>query len=138
MKTTMQNHKRHPARWLLAVTATAALLGFGAVTAEGLSREQVRAELDEARAAGLLDQPGEAGATDEVLRNREFNNQLQWLVATAERELMALQPEDGSAGMPDLASYVEEGPNGPVLVLMLFESDGSLHSSDTLTLASAD
>lgn len=134
---TMQR-RRTPGRWLLAATTAAALLGFGGVTAEGLSREQVRAELAEARAAGLLDQPGEAGATDAVLRNREFHNQLQWLVAQAEHDLLALEAEDGSDGMPDLASYVEQGPRGPVLVLMLFDGEGALHSSDTLALASTD
>lgn len=125
------------ARTLIATAA--AVFTLATAHAEGPSREQVRAELDEARAAGLLDQPGEAGATEAVLAAREAYNARQTQVALAHQALdRELQAAADGASWPDLEIYYEAGPQGPVMVLLIYDADGALHSADSLTLAQVE
>lgn len=131
---------RHLTRTLLATAAAVFAIGT-AQAADGsqLTRAQVRAELADARAAGLLDQGGEAGATETVLEARENYNALQTLVlqARAELEAQSLAAEAGSA-QPDLDVYYEAGPQGPVMVLLTYDAEGRLHSADSLMLAQVE
>jgi len=132
-----------PSTRSLPLLAAAAALLLGATSAQACrcvpTRDEVRAELAEARAAGRLDAAGEAGATPAVLAAREQANATEAQVIAArralEREILARA--DGDA-MPDLASYIEQGREGPVLVLLIFDPRGALHSSDTLAFASND
>jgi hypothetical protein len=120
----------------LAMAAAAVFLAVPlAASAQGLTRAEVRAQLDEARASGQLDRPGEAGATETVIAARERANETDRLVAEAQVRLAA---EEAAAPQERLASYVEEGRDGPQVVLMTFAPDGSLESTETLALASID
>lgn len=123
--------------------AAAAVLSLGAAHAADsgpMTREQVRAELAQARAAGLMDQPGEAGATTEVLAAREAFNDLQTLVlkAQAELDMQLAQAATEGAAEPDLDVYYEAGPNGPVMVLLMYDAAGNLYSADSMALAMVD
>jgi hypothetical protein len=109
---------------VLARAATALLLAFSAgAQAEGLSREQVRAELAEARAQGLLDRPGEIGASANVLLAREQYNETQTRVLIARQEL-----ESEPAAGPVV--YLEAGRLGPVFVKVSTAPDGSIRVID--------
>lgn len=101
-----------------------------AAAGDGLTRQQVRDDLARARALGLLDRPGEAGADDAVVAARERENAFDALAIEARERLAA----DG----PDLDSYVEEGEYGPRLVVLIFDADGAIHSIDAIELASID
>jgi len=131
---------RHFARTLLATAA--AVFAIGSVqAADGgtLTRAQVRAELAEARAAGLLDQPGEAGATAAVLEARENYNALQTLVAHAQQELQVQMQAAANGGAErDLDVYYEAGPQGPVMVLLTYDNEGNLYSADSMLLSALD
>ena len=124
-------------RRLVLAAAAASFFVVSAVAQQVLSRDDVRTELAQARAEGLLDHFGDAGASDDVVAARAQFNATQALVMAAQ-QAYERRRADRNDRMPDLASYVEEGPDGPVFVLMLFEADGSLHSSDAVTIASND
>jgi hypothetical protein len=113
-------------RALLCTAAAVVMLSGVAAHAQAgpLTRAEVRAELAEARAAGLLDVPGEAGATEQVLQAREMHNHLQALVIAARQRLLADE-------QPEVAVYVERGPLGPVLVLVTFDGGGEPYNADT-------
>jgi hypothetical protein len=68
------------AGWSTTCAAAAANLAEASIEAPNggagpITREQVRAELAQWRAAGLLDRAGDAGATEQVLAAREAYNQ---------------------------------------------------------------
>ena len=131
--------KRQRSRLLLAAAASASLFGAAAAAQAcgcALTRDDVRSELAEARAAGRLDASGEAGATAAVLTAREQYNATEARVIAA-RLALEQEIQARADAMPDLASYVEDGRSGPVLVLLLFDPHGRLHSSDTLAIASS-
>lgn len=124
---------RNIQRNLLAAVAAAVLLATSAVVhAEGITRDQVRAELAEARALGMLDRPGEAGATEDVLLAREQYNETQTRVLIAKMELEQRQLAQAQAAqqdralMPEQVAYVEAGKDGPVVVLITTAADGSV------------
>jgi hypothetical protein len=99
-----------------------------------LARDAVRAELAQARTDGRLDRPGEAGAVEDGAAASEPFNATQALVMAAQlayEERLAGSADD----MPDLASYIEEGVDGPVLVLLLFDPDAAVEGSEALALA---
>jgi len=126
---------------LAAAAAAAALVAASAVpaAAEGsLTRDEVRAELADARANGLLDRAGEAGATDDVLAAREQYNAVEALVIAARRAIEQHLADNQAADLPTLVSYVEESADGPMLVLLMFDDDGSLYGTDTLSIAAID
>jgi regulator of protease activity HflC (stomatin/prohibitin superfamily) len=123
----------HPSFRLLV--AAAALVCAGATSAQGLTRAEVQAELAAWRAGGMLDRPGEAGATEAVLAARERANETERLVA----EARAAQELAAANDQRRLASYVEQGADGePQVVLLSFDSEGRLESAETLALASID
>ena len=121
-------------RFALAAAVSLLTIPFAA-SAQALTRAEVQAQLAEARASGQLDRPGEAGATEAVIAARERANETDRLVAEAQYRLAA---EQAAPAQERLASYVEEGSDGPQVVLMTFAPDGSLESAETLALASID
>ncbi len=128
---------RNLQRNLLAAAAAAVLLATaGLAQAAEITRDQVRAELAEARALGMLDRPGEAGATDDVLMARERFNETQTRVLIAQRDLEQRQLAEAQAAAEDRAlapeqvAYMEEGRDGPVVVLITTEADGTVSVMD--------
>lgn len=124
-----------------ALLALAAALTMTATAADepALTRDQVRAELAEARAAGLLDVPGDTGATEAVLAARDQYNALLALVLQARWALQEqLLSAVGEVTDPDLEVYYEAGPHGPVMVLLIYDEVGDLYSADTVALATLD
>jgi hypothetical protein len=124
----------------LLAAAVMLLAGTAVAQAEPLSRAEVKSELAEWRAQGMLDRNGEAGATSEVLAARErFNQeQTQTLVAQSlqrQREANRL----ALAAMPDeIATYREAGPDGPQIVVVRIGADGSVYEIDSIDVASID
>jgi hypothetical protein len=125
----------HPFHRLALAVAVGLLAVPLAASAQELTRAEVRAQLEEARASGQLDRPGEAGATEAVIEARERANETDRLVAEAQQRLAA---EAAAAPQERLASYIEEGSDGPQVVLLTFDAAGSLQSAETLALASID
>lgn len=130
---------RHLTRTLLATAAAVFAIGTAQAADDSqMTRAQVRAELADARAAGLLDQPGEAGATEAVLEARENYNALQTLVLQARAELEAQALAANEIAEPDLDVYYEAGPQGPVMVLLTYDAEGDLYSADSVMLAQVE
>ena len=107
-----------------AVSLAAALLLLAtSLSASALTRDEVRSELAMARAQGMLDQPGEAAATDSVLLARELYNETQTREIVAryelERELaLARSQPDG-----ELVMVVEADENGQIAYLAMIDFD---------------
>lgn len=106
------------------------------------TRAQVRQEMAYARAHNMLDHTGELGATEDVLLARELFNatQARVLIAKAELEQRIAAAQDDIARaeaaqmpqmqerplQPEQVAYVEQGRQGPVVVLINVGADGSL------------
>ena len=136
--------KNATTRLLLAAAAAASLFattGARAGDDAGVTRAQVRAELAEARASGMLDRFGEIATPEPVLYARDIHNQTEALVLAAryDYEVHGLaEQQAGTGAMPELASYVEAGSDGPLLVVVIYDGDGALRSADTVALAAID
>ena len=133
----MQRKLRH-------VLLAAALIAGGAVAqAEPLTRAEVRADLAEWRALGLLEQ-GEMGASTAVLEARErfYQTQTRTLIAKYELEQkLQAEREAATAGAPpapDVVSYTEAGPDGPQVVIVRLDNQGMVEGYETVMLASID
>jgi len=126
----------------LFAAAAAALLMAGsvAVQAEPLTRAEVRAELAEWRAQGMLDRAGEAGATSDVLLARERFNETQSrvLIAKYELEQQQLAERTAATALPEIAAYTEAGPDGPQLVVISMNGEGMVDNVETVDLAAID
>jgi hypothetical protein len=118
------------------VVTLALLACAGAASAQALTRAEVQAELAAWRAGGMLDRAGEAAATDTVIAARDRANETDRLVAEARAALAVAMAPDGAT--PRLVSYVEQGSDGPQVVLLSFHPDGRFESAETLALASID
>lgn len=139
-----------------------------------LTREQVRADLREARAQGLMEPVGAGSTPDAVLMARELANETQARVLEARMALAAerlaqvhnaeqmaaapmaadeasaaaadtitvagsgLQLPMGISAPFDIATYVEQGPDGPVLVVIELDGRGAMARVESYDLASID
>ncbi len=127
--------------------AAAGMAHAGDAGEGGLTREQVKAELAEARALGTLDEVGERGATDKVLLAREMFNQTQTQVILARYDLeqrLVAEAQAAEANVtlaPEQAAYMEQGTDGPVLMLVSVDQNGEITSVDdigTLQMVAVD
>jgi len=109
-----------------AVSLAAALLLLAtSLSASALTRDEVRSELAMARAQGMLDQPGEAAATDSVLLARELYNETQTREIVARYELELERELALARSQPDgeLVMVVEADENGQIAYLAMIDFD---------------
>jgi hypothetical protein len=124
-----------------AASAVVLALAGGTALAEGLTRAQVQAELADARAAGALEPAGEGSTPEAVLQARELFNQTQAQVIEARQALRAerLAQDEGAprSVFADIATYVEQGGGGPVLLVIDLDTTGTVRQVRAFDIAAA-